>query len=219
MTDDLTPPHWGSQAMTEAPELLPCPFCGGTKLSVFPPNCKEDDEYDPKDNAQPIVRCYTCFAEAMGKTWDHGMKSAVAAWNTRTDLIPAMLEAARREAMEEAIKRAMAFIADEIEQRGKNRSVFLFNLYVQELRARAASLSTPTPVDGENSGDAGGKVQDRIQRDDDGDLDEIVASGGAHLERLNDTGWYLSLTQVDGTETRLWFDGRVTMEETTKGGA
>jgi len=69
--------------MTDTPELLPCPFCGGTKLSVFPPNCKEDDEYDPGDNAQPVVRCYTCFAEILGKTWDHSMKSAIIAWNTR----------------------------------------------------------------------------------------------------------------------------------------
>lgn len=153
--------------MTDAPKLSPCPFCGGTKLSVFPPNCKEDDEYDPKDNAQPIVRCYTCFAEILGKTWDHDMKSAVTAWNTRTDLIPAMLEAARREALEGAAayhRRQIAGLEDQIawndEYKARTGSIgsgasencrskiYTHEMAIAALQALAASPPTPTPVDG-----------------------------------------------------------------------
>lgn len=133
--------------MTDAPKLLPCPFCGGTKLSVFPPNCKEDDEYDPKDNAQPVVRCYTCFAEILGKTWDHDMKSAVTAWNTRADLIPAMLEAARREALEEAAK-----LIDDF-RRDPAHAGLGCDAMISAIRALAVSPPTPTPVDGGLVGD------------------------------------------------------------------
>lgn len=73
--------------MTE--ELKPCPFCGGGKHMVLPPNCTKTDDYNPGDNAQPIVRCMTCFAEVMGSAWDFTKKSAVVAWNTRATIVGA----------------------------------------------------------------------------------------------------------------------------------
>lgn len=69
--------------MTEIPELLPCPFCGGTKQVVLTPTCKETDAYDPRDLAAPIIRCFGCYADVPGKNWDHSGKSAIENWNRR----------------------------------------------------------------------------------------------------------------------------------------
>lgn len=65
--------------------LKPCPFCGGVKHMVMPPNCKKDNDYKPGDNAQPFVRCLNCYAEAMGSAWDYTKGTAITAWNTRAD--------------------------------------------------------------------------------------------------------------------------------------
>ena len=77
-----------------APKTDNCPFCGGDKHMVLPPNCTKTGDYNPGDNAQPIVRCMTCYAEAMGSPWDYTKESAVAAWNRRTDLSQASVAAA-----------------------------------------------------------------------------------------------------------------------------
>jgi len=79
-------PPGGSQAggpVVSKPELKPCPFCGGTDLLLFPPNCREDSPYYHGDRANPMVRCMGCFAEAYGGAWDHSGKTAIAAWNNR----------------------------------------------------------------------------------------------------------------------------------------
>ena len=86
-------------------ELKPCPFCGGEKMMAFPPNCTKDGPYNRGDNAQPIVRCMTCFAEAMGAAWDNTKASVITAWNTRTDTIPSAAYVAGLEA-------ALEFYAD-----------------------------------------------------------------------------------------------------------
>lgn len=65
--------------------LKPCPFCGTTKSYVRLPTCKRDDDYDADDRAFPVVRCGECFAEAVGKDWDHKGRSAIAAWNCRSN--------------------------------------------------------------------------------------------------------------------------------------
>ena len=81
------------------PKTDNCPFCGGDKHMVLPPNCTKTGDYNPGDNAQPIVRCMKCYAETMGSPWDYTKESAVTAWNTRTDLsqasVAAVLEAAK----------------------------------------------------------------------------------------------------------------------------
>ena len=65
-------------------ELLPCPFCGGTGVT-WPPTCTRFTPYNPADRAFPIVRCYSCCAEAHGTNWGH-VDTAIAAWNRRAAL-------------------------------------------------------------------------------------------------------------------------------------
>lgn len=158
--------------MTDAPKLLPCPFCGGTNLFVFTPTCTERSPYNPADNAQPVVRCLTCYAEVMGKTWDHSKATAVTAWNTRADLIPAMIEAARQEAAKETLTLVLAIttdIASKLNRLGdiggayglatliKTLEEYANTIPYQVAQVLAASPPTPTPVDGENSGETVGK--------------------------------------------------------------
>jgi hypothetical protein len=50
---------------------------------------------------------------------------------------------------------------------------------------------------------------DRIQHDDDGSLDEIFVEGGAHLERMGDTDWFLRLIRSDGESYAVWFQGKI----------
>jgi hypothetical protein len=62
-------------------------------------------------------------------------------------------------------------------------------------------------------------MQNRIQYDDDGSLDEIVTDGGAHLERMEDDDWFLRCERADGTSLAIWFRGNITMmEERDAGG-
>ena len=59
--------------MTDAPELKPCPFCGGKAFFVkFIP--RYDDAY---------VRCERCEIE--GERFANDNEKAIAAWNTRAD--------------------------------------------------------------------------------------------------------------------------------------
>lgn len=46
---------------------------------------------------------------------------------------------------------------------------------------------------------------DRITFAEDGTLDEICGSRGAHLESLGEDMWFLSFIHEDGTETAMWF--------------
>jgi len=41
-----------------------------------------------------------------------------------------------------------------------------------------------------------------------GKLDEIVCSGGAHLEYMGGDRWFLEFVHADGTSTALWFGSR-----------
>lgn len=63
--------------------LLPCPFCGGTDVSVSLPTCYRDTPYDPSNRLYPIVRCRNCYAEAIGVNDDHQGHTAITAWNRR----------------------------------------------------------------------------------------------------------------------------------------
>ena len=55
-------------------------------------------------------------------------------------------------------------------------------------------------------------MTDRIQLNDDGSLDEVVA-GGAHLEHLGGKQWFLAMQREDGSEFCVWFTGKITMTE------
>lgn len=55
-------------------------------------------------------------------------------------------------------------------------------------------------------------MTDRIEYDDDGLLDEVVA-GDAHLERMSGKSWFLAMQRVDGTSFCVWFKGKVVSVE------
>jgi hypothetical protein len=89
--------------VTDAQELLPCPFCGG-EASDTPPNCHQSTPYDPTDRMYPIVRCKSCGGTAEGACNDgridnRSTASAVAAWNTRADTAEVIALRAERDAL------------------------------------------------------------------------------------------------------------------------
>lgn len=64
-------------------KLTNCPFCGGTKVSLFLPTCHPETPYNPADRLYPCVACGTCYAGVSGKNEDYRGDSAIAAWNKR----------------------------------------------------------------------------------------------------------------------------------------
>jgi hypothetical protein len=60
---------------------------------------------------------------------------------------------------------------------------------------------------------APGRSANRVTYDDKGNLDEIVTDAGVHLEDLGGNRWFLGASRSDGTEIRVWFNGKVTMVE------
>ena len=53
----------------------------------------------------------------------------------------------------------------------------------------------------------------RVDYNPDGTLDEIVTDAGVHLEHMGGRRWFLGAARSDGTEIRVWFDGKVTLIE------
>lgn len=43
---------------------------------------------------------------------------------------------------------------------------------------------------------------------EDGKLDEIVVSGGAHLESMGGSDWFLEFFKEDGTSIAIWFQSK-----------
>jgi len=56
-------------------------------------------------------------------------------------------------------------------------------------------------------------MTDRREYAESGEIDEIVGSCGAHLERLGKKGWFLSINHADGTQSAVWFRGKVELFE------
>ncbi len=78
-----------------APELLPCPFCGGEASAT-------------NYIVEGAVRCSDCRAY-VSRTHGHdeaGYEEAIAAWNTRADLSADLIAAARREGWNAALEAA-----------------------------------------------------------------------------------------------------------------
>lgn len=50
--------------------------------------------------------------------------------------------------------------------------------------------------------------RDRITFDEDGTLDEVCSTRGAHLENMGGGHWFLIFQHKDGTETAIWFDSK-----------
>lgn len=51
-------------------------------------------------------------------------------------------------------------------------------------------------------------MADRVDFTENGMLDEIVSTKGAHLECLGGPNWFLEFQHQDGTSTALWFTSR-----------
>lgn len=107
--------------MTDAPELKGCPFCGNAAViergsdhhgSWFSLGCSRHWGAVGLDNACLGGRLFYTETE-------RDERDAIAAWNTRANLIPEMLaaerEAGRREGLEAAIRArvAMSFQGDD----------------------------------------------------------------------------------------------------------
>uniref|UniRef100_A0A6M3MJH1 Putative restriction alleviation protein n=1 Tax=viral metagenome TaxID=1070528 RepID=A0A6M3MJH1_9ZZZZ len=96
--------------MSEAikPTVLPCPFCGRAEPMLFKPTCDKYTPYDPSHRAFPMVRC-SCGVSISGSDWDESGKTAVAAWNRRSD---ALVE--RVKELEEALRGLVSALSPEI---------------------------------------------------------------------------------------------------------
>lgn len=65
-------------------------------------------------------------------------------------------------------------------------------------------------------------MTERVTYDERGRLDEVVTTGGAHLERIGKRRWFLEMQRADGSSVCLWFRGEMGFEErpaATEGGA
>jgi len=58
-----------------------------------------------------------------------------------------------------------------------------------------------------------GPTPEHVTYDQRGKLDEVFVTGSAHLERMDQNRWFLSMTRKDGTSTAIWFEGKVTLTE------
>lgn len=77
--------------MTDALELLPCPFCGG------------EAEWKSGGPGCAFITCKSCPAE----TGDGSIPRIRVAWNTRADLHQQALDAAREEGRKQGLEEAM----------------------------------------------------------------------------------------------------------------
>lgn len=48
----------------------------------------------------------------------------------------------------------------------------------------------------------------RVTFNDDGTLDEVCSTKGAHLEHLGGSDWFLSFQHGDGTSSAFWFKSK-----------
>lgn len=48
----------------------------------------------------------------------------------------------------------------------------------------------------------------RVQFNDDGSLDEVYSTKGAHLEHMDGNRWFLSFEHKDGSSSAFWFTSK-----------
>lgn len=56
-------------------------------------------------------------------------------------------------------------------------------------------------------------MTDRVTFDDSGELDEVVSTKGAHLERIGTNRWFLIFDHADGSQSAFWFTSRSLCKE------
>lgn len=56
-------------------------------------------------------------------------------------------------------------------------------------------------------------MRERQTRNPDGSIDDIVVTGGAQLERLDDDFWFLKLVKANGSVIVVWINGSVSFSE------
>jgi hypothetical protein len=56
-------------------------------------------------------------------------------------------------------------------------------------------------------------MDNRIEFNNDGSLDEVVTDGGAHLEHMGGKHWFLNCVRADGSSFAIWFKGKITLTE------
>ena len=75
-------------------------------------------------------------------------------------------------------------------------------------------LAALAPTDAAQAREAAtARSANRVDYNPDGTLDEIVTDAGVHLEHMGGKRWFLGAARSDGTEIRVWFDGKVTLVE------
>ena len=59
----------------------------------------------------------------------------------------------------------------------------------------------------------GDEVINRVEYDEDGQIDEAVTDAGMHLERMSEKGWFICGHRSDGSSIAIWFKGKITLVE------
>jgi hypothetical protein len=112
--------------MTDAPELLPCPFCGGNACAIP----------DPDHSSGYIILHDNVGCVITGHwSWGRTEQEAVAAWNTRTDHANALVAAAYADVVKTCENASLAVT----EIAGKSASI--------PIRALTKALADHTPAD------------------------------------------------------------------------
>ena len=115
---------------SEAPELLPCPFCGG------------EAEWKSGGRGCAFITCTSCPAE----TGDGSIPRIKAAWNTRADLHQQALEAAEARGYARAVEIANGLVGYDAREAGAIDAGEGFDLACT-MFAEAVSALSPTPAD------------------------------------------------------------------------
>ena len=94
--------------MTDAPDLKPCPFCGGTNTSIEPMGQIWRGVKGYSDPQYYVLVHHDHLPQNDGRAWCYIKMTSkteadvIEAWNTRTDLAQAQIKEAREQALIEA---------------------------------------------------------------------------------------------------------------------
>lgn len=130
---------------SEAPKLLPCPFCGSDRATIM--IAKRGDAH----RIYPLIRCGGCYIDVPGGNDDysHDAKTAIRAWNTRdTTHALAMVAAAYGDAANTCAENTWRHEGTDAYSRGLDRGAR------DQACADAAAIRARTPDDAQAALDA-----------------------------------------------------------------